>query len=308
MTFRAAAHLDRCLGPLLRSPSPLRILVVDSSSDDGTAAKARALGVEVISVERSTFNHGTTRELARKKLGCDVIVMMSQDAYPRDELAVERLVTPIVSGDAAISYGRQVPHPGAHALERFSREFNYPRESHVRSRADARSYGAYLTFCSDAFAAYRSGALDEIGGFRRTLTHEDAIAAAMLLARGHRIAYVAEAVVEHSHEHSLQEVFRRYFAAGYARTKFRSAFSIGGPHRQLGAVYARALMRHLATTDPVLLPYAVAYLLAKWSGYAAGTRSLGAPPSLVARVSGQPPWTTCAPTALEGVVEQGVPA
>ena len=43
---------------------------------------------------------------------------------------------------------------------------------------------------------------------------EDSLAAAKLLLAGWRIAYVAEAMVNHSHSFSIGEEFRRYFDIG----------------------------------------------------------------------------------------------
>lgn len=213
--------------------------------------------------------------------------MVTPDAYPADEHALGRLLEPIVTGKASLAYGRQVPHPGASAFEAFSRSFNYPAESHLRSIADRARYGVYLFFTSNAFAAYRTSALDEIGGFPATLSHEDAIVAALLLRLGHTIAYVAEAVVEHSHRYGLRQELERHFDAGYAREEYREALALGGTHGDLGKRYARELLRELAGSRPSLIPYALAHLGAKWFGFNLGRRSLGAPTWLKRAVSTQ---------------------
>jgi rhamnosyltransferase len=49
VTHRAREHLARCLPPLLASPLRPRVLVVNSSSGDGTVEEARRLGAEVLS-------------------------------------------------------------------------------------------------------------------------------------------------------------------------------------------------------------------------------------------------------------------
>lgn len=287
ITHRARAHLERCLPPILGSPLRPRVLVVNSSSGDGTVEAARTLGAETLVIPRHEFNHGATRELARRHLATEVVVMMTPDAYARDVRTLETLVAPVLSGNAALAYGRQVPGPGAHVFEAFLRGFNYPSASHVRSLEDADAYGAYLFFCSNAFAAYLNDALDEVGGFQPTLAHEDAIAAAMLLQRGHRVAYVAEAIVEHSHRYSLGRDLKRYFDAGYARREHAGVLAIGGPHSRLGARYTQALLGELARTRPWLLPYGVASVGAKAVGYSLGSRSVGAPVALKRALSGQ---------------------
>lgn len=287
VTYRGRRHLERCLPPLRDSPLRPRILVVDSSSDDGTAEEAEALGADVLVVPQRDFNHGATRELARKRLGAEVVVMVSQDAYARDEQTLGHLVEPVLAGEAAVAYGRQVARPGAGPFEDFLRRFSYPPESNLRGIADVARYGAALSFCSNAFAAWRQSTLDDVGGFPTTLSHEDAIAAALLLKRGHRIAYVADAVVEHSHRYTVSGDFRRYFDAGYARTQHRAALEISGTHVAHGRRYALELFRHLAGTRPWMLPYAAAHVLAKALGFTAGAMAVGGPTWFARSMSGQ---------------------
>ena len=193
------------------------MLVVNSSSGDGTVELAQSLGAETLTVARPAFNHGLTRELARRRLGTGIVVMLSPDAYPRQDDFVERLTEPLRQGRAAVAYGRQVAGEDASFLERVGREFNYPAASHIRGAADWSEHGSYLRFCSNACAAWSNAALDRIGGFKPTLVSEETIAVAELLARGERIAYVAEAEVEHSHSYDVADAFRRQFDIGYSR-------------------------------------------------------------------------------------------
>jgi len=154
LTYQAKHHLPRCLPPLIDSPLKPRILVVDSSSNDGTVELAQALGAETLVIPSSDFNHGTTREMARQALGTDIICMLTQDAYLSDNYALQHLVWPILENKAKVSYARQVPHEGASFFEAFPRLYNYPSESQLRGIEDCHHYGAYTFFCSDSCAAY----------------------------------------------------------------------------------------------------------------------------------------------------------
>ena len=88
----AEQWLERCLGPMLRSSLKPRILVIDSSSTDRTVEVAKRLGAETITIPQREFNHGATRELGRKLLGTDIVVMITHDlgiiAEMADEVAV----------------------------------------------------------------------------------------------------------------------------------------------------------------------------------------------------------------------------
>ncbi len=287
VTHRARSHLDRCLPPLLASPTRPRVLVVNSSSDDGTIERARELGAETLVVARHTFNHGLTRERARRRLGTDIVVMMTPDAYPISRRFLETLVEPVQTGAAAVSYARQVAAPDADPIARFGRAFNYPAESHRRTLADRPRFGSYTHFCSNACAAWSCAALDRIGGFRQTLVSEETIATAELLEQGLTIAYVAEAVVSHTHPTRLVQSFRRQFDIGYTREAFRHLLLACERDEARGRRYVAGLLRTLAREQPALVPYALLDSAARLAGYRIGRLGARLPDALVRRLSGQ---------------------
>ncbi|MFO1036973.1 MAG: glycosyltransferase family 2 protein [Geminicoccaceae bacterium] len=287
VTWRAREHLCHCLPPLLASPLRPRVLVVNSSSNDGTVERAAEMGADTLVVPRAEFNHGLTRELARRHLGTDIVVMLTPDAYATDVGFVGRLTAPIRSGEAVVAYGRQVARPGAGLFERFPRDFNYPAKSQLRSLADWDRYGSYTHFCSNACAAWKNEALDAIGGFPTTLVSEETIAVAQLLERGGRIAYVADAVVVHSHAYGLVDEFRRHFDIGYTRRRFGHLLRARERDEVRGRRYASDLLRLVRRKRPLLLLQAVGHLGAKYLGFRVGLLGPRLPVWLARRLSGQ---------------------
>jgi rhamnosyltransferase len=278
--------LSRCLGPLLATGlGP--VLVIDSSSTDGTADAARRLGAEVAVIAPGDFDHGATREWGRRRLGTDVVVMVTQDAFAVSSRDVARLAAPVADGTAAAAYGRQLARPGSGLLERFPREFSYGSEPEYRSAADIRRLGVRAFLCSNAFAAWDNHALDDVGGFPTTPTHEDAIAAARLLRAGYGLAYVADACVEHSHRLTPVEEFRRFFDAGHARSRFARDLRARGGHSAEGLRYVRGLLGHPDRRAGDLLP-ALAQIAARLMGYRLGTLGDRLPWSVVSRLGGRP--------------------
>ncbi len=250
--------------------------MIDSSSSDETLAVAQGYGVDVVSIPRSSFNHGTTRERGRRVLGCDIVVMMTPDAYPRKGM-LEKLIAPLLEGRAELSYARQVARSSASLFEAFPRAYNYPRSSHIRSQQDVKEWGVYSFFLSDSCAAYRNGVLDELGGFPEVLTAEDALVAAKALLAGYRIAYVAEAVVEHSHRYSLWQELTRHFDTGYMRRQYRPLFSSFGSDQRRGRSFVNTFLKRVVQEKPYLLPYAMVHIGAKFMGYWLGSHSLKSP-------------------------------
>jgi rhamnosyltransferase len=278
ITYKAKHHLPKCLPPLLNSPLKPKVVVVNSSSKDGTVELAEAMGAQTLVMPRDQFNHGLTREEARKFIGTDVVCMMTPDAYFQDRYGLEKLVEPIVKNQASIAYAKQLPHEGAGFFESFAREFNYPEKSHIRGVNDLDKWGVYTYFCSNSCSAWSNRALDQVGGFPHVLLGEDTIACAKLLNLGHLVAYVAEAKVHHSHSYSLKQEFQRHFDTGLARGEIQSLIGTGDSAR--GKTFAFSLLKKVAVEKPKLLPYSFFHLGAKWSGYKLGQKMQGAPTSL----------------------------
>lgn len=277
ITHNAKDHLAQCLPPLISSPLKPKVLVVNSSSNDGTVTTAQNLGAETLVIPRNEFNHGKTREKARLHLNTDIVVMVTPDAYAIDKDMIEKLVAPIKEKKASIAYAKQIPHKNSNFFESFAREFNYPKESHIRGLEDIEKYGIYTIFCSNSCAAYRNSALDEIGGFKPVLLGEDTFATAELIMKGHKIAYVAEAIVRHSHKYTLMQEFKRNFDTGLARKMHENLISPFGKDVKRGRNYVKQMLARLLKEQPQLIPYACLQTLAKYAGYRLGTLCVNQP-------------------------------
>lgn len=163
-------------------------------------------------IPKNQFDHGGTRNLGASMSDGDIMVFMTQDAMPKGERFIENLIKPFDDPDVAASYGRQLPAHDASEIEFFTRKFNYPKESFIKSKADMEKLGIKTYFCSNVCAAYRKSDYDVLGGFvKRAIFNEDMIFAAKLIHADKKIAYVAEAVVYHSHNYNNIEQLRRNF-------------------------------------------------------------------------------------------------
>lgn len=223
------------------------ILVVDSSSDDGTVETARSLGVRTMTVPRSDFDHGSTRHMAFLETTGDFVLFMTQDALPADRFYVERLLEPFSDPEVAMASGRQLPKPDARRFEQLVREFNYPAQSNVRSAEDVPRLGMKAFFASDVCSAYRRSAYMECGGFERPCNiYEDLLMAAAFLRGGWKVAYAADACVLHSHNLSPAEQYRRNREGGIALARNESLLcgaSAAGEGARLAKAVAAQLLR-----------------------------------------------------------------
>ena len=211
-TLNAGQDLPRLLRALKEQSVSYELLVIDSSSSDDTAKLARSSGATVISIVRQDFDHGASRNLAVQNAKGDFIVFLTQDAIPANEHALENLIKPFSDARVAAAYGRQLPDHGATLYAEHLRLFKYPAEARVKGLKDRGTYGIETPFLSDSFSAYRKDALQRIGSFKSGIIFaEDVHAGARLILAGHMIAYVADATVYHSHNHTLLDELKRYF-------------------------------------------------------------------------------------------------
>lgn len=254
--------------------SPARVLVVDSSSDEGLPELPDAPDIELITIPRDRFNHGATRQEAFEQVRAqvEIVVFMTQDAVLADSLSLENLMDVFKDATIATAYGRQLPHPDAGPLAAHARLFNYGAHSAVKQLTDRGHLGIKTCFLSNSFAAYRCRDLEAVGGFPTTDFGEDMLVAAQLLLAGRQIAYVADACVYHSHDYSIVEEFGRYRATGQFHARHPWLLKAFGGATGEGLRYVKSEMTHLLKCAPHLLPMAGIRTLVKWMAYQLGSR------------------------------------
>jgi rhamnosyltransferase len=271
-TLNAADDWPRFAQPLLASIPANRVLVLDSSSTDGTADLARAMGLRVHTIPRAEFNHGGTRQLAAELLpDVEILVFLTQDAVLADSNAIRELLEPFEDPTVAAAFGRQLPRAGATPIEAHARHFNYPPQSNIRVLESRETMGLKTVFISNSFAAYRRAALMAVGGFpRHVIFGEDTVTAAKLLFSGGKIAYVANAQVYHSHSYTWMQEFRRYFDIGVLHAKESWLLEEFGDAGGEGGRFVRSEFRYLWPSFKSLVPSALVRTVLKLAAYRFG--------------------------------------
>ena len=257
-------------------------IVLDSCSDDDTAKLARQYGLDVHPIERTSFNHGGTRQLGVELLGpIDIVVFLTQDAILAKPDSLRNLINAFDDSRVGAAFGRQLPVPGSHPIAAHARLFNYGTQSYQTCEADIGHRGLKAAFISNSFAAYRKRALGEVGGFSSdTIMCEDVLAGARLLKNGWHIAYRADATVYHSHDYRVSEEFRRYFDIGVFYACEPWLISEFGTLSGEGMKFVLSELRYLAETRRSAIPSAMVRNVVKWFGFQAGRRVQFVPHSL----------------------------
>lgn len=223
--------ISRLMGQTI-VPSNIFLIHTCSSEDDWHTeqllqeVQTEYPAVQVVSIAQEEFDHGGTRDMAMHLCKSQYVLMMTQDAMPKNGKLIENLRN--AQGEKiSVVFARQEPAKDCRIIERYTRTFNYPAESHsAMEKAAQTNNGIKSIFCSDVCAMYDRIAYEEVGGFPgKVIFNEDEIFAAKSLKAGYDIRYEAQAVVIHSHNYSGVQYFKRYFDLGVSQADFSYIFN-----------------------------------------------------------------------------------
>lgn len=218
-TYNAGGQLGQLLRSLVRQKEKIsRIIIIDSTSTDGTPELVRRYGIELHTIRKEDFRHGTTRQLGCELMppDIDIICFLTQDVILQGDQSIAHLEASLHHHPrAGAAYGRQLPRADATCSARLQRQFNYPETSMVKTMQSKEKLGIKTAFLSDSFAMYRRDALQVVGGFPSEVAIcEDMYVGAKLLLAGYEIFYDADACVYHSHNDTWRNIWHRYQAIG----------------------------------------------------------------------------------------------
>lgn len=239
----------------------------------GTNFWQRYKNITVKHISKREFDHGYTRRRAVAESDADYFVMMTDDAIPADDCLIEKLLAPVMEGKAGMSYARQLTGDSSSVIEKFTRKFNYPEKSELKSKEDLAEKGIKTFFASNVCAAYDRKTYDALGGFvKHTIFNEDMIYARKLIDAGGKIAYVAEARVYHSHNYTGKQQFQRNFDLGVSHAQYPDVFG-GVRTENEGIKLVKMTCRYLVS---IRKPWLIFQLIwqsgCKYLGYFLGKR------------------------------------
>ncbi|MEY8354056.1 glycosyltransferase [Lachnospiraceae bacterium 54-53] len=244
--------------------------------------------LEVHHVTKEEFDHGGTRNKGAGYSETDIMVFMTDDAVPADKNLIEALVKGLdqrgKGGEKVVmAYGRQLPNPDCALAEQYTRAFNYPEQSRVKTGADLEELGIKTFFASNVCCAYDREAFTEAGGFiSRTIFNEDMIYAGNAVRqRGQAVAYAADARVYHSHNYGCIAQFKRNFDLAVSQADHPEVF--GGIRSESEGI---RLVKNICAwlirrRKPWLVPGVIGKSGFKYLGYLLGKRYSSLPEWLI---------------------------
>lgn len=228
-TCRADERTVQMVKRLLKQTCPVqKIHIINTDRDKSDLPKELehlSDRIRITHIPPEQFDHGATRHQGAMSSHADIILYLTQDALPVNEKLVEKLTDAFEDEKVGAAYGRQIPAGDCNCIERFTRSFNYPPQSRVKSEQDLPELGIKTYFCSNVCAAYRKSIYESLGGFEtKAIFNEDMIMAGRIIQSGYKVAYVAEAQVIHSHNYGCIRYLKRNFDLAVSQAEHPEIF------------------------------------------------------------------------------------
>ncbi len=204
-----------------RAPWPFEIVIIDSSSTDGTAEYCRAQsGIEFLQIPKEEFSHGSTRNQAAAHSKGEFIAFLTQDAMPIGDTWLFDLVSALERFPrAAGAFGRHLAWPSATPFTKrdmarhFEKFANLPlavskwtdREAHGKGKL---AWRQVLHFYSDNNSCLRRSVWQDLP-YPAIDYGEDQVWARDVIDAGFEKVYAMRAEVYHSHDYDAAQAMER---------------------------------------------------------------------------------------------------
>jgi rhamnosyltransferase len=182
------------------------LLVVDSGSTDGTVEIIREYPGRLIEISARDYYPGAVLNGAVEQTHGELIVYQNSDAVPLSPRMLGRLVGAFAEPAVQAAFARQVPRPEAESWVRRDYAASFP------AQGDPPPWLPY----SLPLAAMRRSAWRQHPFQTQTWGSEDVEWGYWARAHGRAIRYVPEAVVMHSHNYTLRQLYGRRYIEGEA--------------------------------------------------------------------------------------------
>jgi rhamnosyltransferase len=201
--YNEEEHIGRLLSGILQQTiKDVEIILVDSGSTDATLSIARRYPIRILHITPQEFSFGRSLNRGCAAAEGELLVFASAHVYPLYEDWLEKLIHPLDHDPAvALSYGGQRGNEVTKYSERQVFAHWFPPET---------TYDQDHPFCNNANAAVRRSLWERFPYDEQLTGLEDLDWARRVTSEGHKLAYVAEAVIAHIHNETPERIRNRY--------------------------------------------------------------------------------------------------
>ena len=270
-------------------PGGVEVIVIDSGSTDSTLAIVERFPVTLERITPEEFHHAKTRSYGAQMAKGKYIVYLNSDAIPCGRLWLEKLTANLEDPTMAGVSGRQIPRDDASPMESYWLDYFYDTKRRIISPppGDKPLNVHNYDFFSTVNGAMRRDVLTELPFPDMVIMSEDKAWCAEALLAGYSVAYEPEAVVRHSHNFTLKQVFQHCFDSGMSYAQYcrhPSESSMFSYLRQGSDYFLHEMLFMIGNGHIAQIPYAMIYDSMKFLGRVLGKNYEHLPKSLVRKL------------------------
>lgn len=186
--------------------SDFELLIVDSGSTDQTLSIIQKFPCTLTQIPASDYYPGAVLNNIIQQTNSDIIVFQNSDTVPLSSDALDKLLAPFKNPKVKACFARQIPRPEAKA---------WVKRDYANSFPESGPAPDWMPM-SLPFAAIRRSTWEEHPFYTWAWGSEDTEWGIWAKNQGYIIQYVPEALVMHSHNYSLRQLYGRRFIEGEA--------------------------------------------------------------------------------------------
>lgn len=250
---------------------PTQVLVMNNNSGNRPLQPhLQRLADRVVQIPDGEYRPGAVLNQAMELTSSEIVIFLNADCVPQNSSWLHELVSPIQDGEADITFGCQVPR--ANCYPPLARDT-------METFGDGRHQERWRNCFSMALSALRRDVWESVR-FDPDLRYSEDIAWSLAVkSKGFKVQYAPHSVVEHSHNYTLAQFYRRQKGEGIAEAsifswnRWRSSllrYSLLPLFRQVWRDTMFCLSRSRPGWVPASIAYRVAGTLGRRRGFLLG--------------------------------------
>lgn len=182
------------------------LIIVDSGSNDRTLEIVKQYPCRLIEIEATAYYPGAVLNMAIEEAAADIIIFQNSDGVPLCQHTLQRLVDAFEDENVHAALSRQLVRPEADT---------WVRHDYASSFPDKDKTPDWIRL-SLPMAAFRKAVWEKHHFYTDAWASEDTEWGEWAVKNGYNIKYVKDAIIMHSHNYTLRQIYGRKFVEGEA--------------------------------------------------------------------------------------------